>query len=435
MSARLPRSFWFIWTSLLVNKAAGFVVIVLTLYLTTQRGLVESQAGMVVGLFGAGGAAGVLLGGVVADRYGRKVTMVTASFIAFTALTSLAYLTWLPGICLLVAVFGFANAAHGPAAIAAIADVVSPEERDRAFNLMFWATNVGMGAATLLAGFLAQYSYRLLFQLDAVGALATGLIVLLAVPETSRRRRPVLPSANPGRFVDVLRDRPYMIFVGLVLLQSTVYAQTSTILPLSMTADGLSESDYSMTLTVGSVMIICCQLFIPRLIRRFSKAAVLAAALTMMGIGFGLVGVSDPFLMYVACSVVWTIGSMLAAPPNATIIADLSPAQMRGRYQGVFSLTFSVAAFIAPLAGGFTLQYLGDWHWAIIAGIAVAGAVGHLLAGPARERATQRRRAQTGVQPVPADRPSAAEPERPARRGSVSPTGPGSTAAPTPRDG
>ena len=56
VSPRLPRSFWFIWSSLLVNKAAGFVVIVLTLYLTSQRGLDVSEAGIVVGLFGAGGA-------------------------------------------------------------------------------------------------------------------------------------------------------------------------------------------------------------------------------------------------------------------------------------------------------------------------------------------------------------------------------------------
>jgi len=396
VSPRLPRTFWFIWTSLLINKAAGFVVIVLMLYLTTQRGLVESQAGIVVGLFGAGGAAGVLLGGVVADRFGRKITMVTASFLAGSALLGLSFVTWLPGICALVALFGFANSAHSPAAIASIADVVRPEDRDRAFNLMFWAMNVGMGSATLLAGFLAQYSYPLLFQLDAIGAFATGVIVLLAVPETSRHRGTI--AVARGRFTDVLRDKPYMIFVGLMLLQSTVHTQTSTTLPLSMTGDGLSESDYGMTLAVGSAMIVCGQLFVPRLIRRFSKATVMSAALFMMAIGFGMVGFSDPFLMYLICAMTWTIGAMLAAPPNATVIADMSPPQMRGRYQGVFNLTFAAAAFIAPLLGGFTLQYLGDWHWAVIAGLALAGCVGHLLAGPSRERAAADRAHNTNVQ-------------------------------------
>lgn len=400
---KLPRSFWFIWTALLVNKAAGFVVIVMMLYLTSERSLAESQAGIVVGLFGVGGAAGVLIGGVVTDNLGRKFTMVTSSFLAATALVLLGETTNLSVICVLVAVFGFANAALGPAAIAAIADVVEPQDRDRAFNLMFWAMNLGMGAATLLAGFLAQYSYLLLFRLDALGALATGLIVLLVVPETLKRTPKRASGASPvarrGRFIDVWRDRPYLIFVALVFLQATIYAQTSTTLPLSMKADGLSESDYGIVLALGSVMVVGGQLLVPRMIRRFSKAAVLSAAMAFMAVGFGIVGLSNPFWMYLVCAFVWTIGSMLAAPPNATVIAELSPAAMRGRYQGVFSLTYMAAAFAAPAIGGFTLQYLGSWHWAVIAGIGVIAATGHWLFGPSRERAAAQRAADTAVQP------------------------------------
>lgn len=68
----LPRHFWYIWTALLLNRAGGFVVITLTLYLTTQRGLAESQAGVVVGMFGAGGAVGVLLTGPRREAAARQ---------------------------------------------------------------------------------------------------------------------------------------------------------------------------------------------------------------------------------------------------------------------------------------------------------------------------------------------------------------------------
>src|SRR5690606_9241274 len=108
------------------------------LYLTTQRELSESRAGLIVGLFGLGGAAGVLVGGVCADRVGRKPTMVVSAALATAALSVLALVTGPIPIAVFVAVFGFANAALGPAAIAAIADVVPPQDRDRAFNLMFW---------------------------------------------------------------------------------------------------------------------------------------------------------------------------------------------------------------------------------------------------------------------------------------------------------
>lgn len=395
--ARLSRSFWIIWSALLISKAGGFVVIILTLYLTTQRELSESRAGLIVGLFGLGGAAGVLVGGVCADRLGRKPTMVVSAALATAALSVLALVAGPILIAVFVAVFGFANAALGPAAIAAIADVVPPQDRDRAFNLMFWAINLGMGAASLLAGFLAQFSYSLLFWLDAGAAALTGLLILIAVPETLRHKRTGVKPVDRGRFVDVWRDGVYMTFVSLVFLQSFVWAQAQTTLPLAMTSDGLTEGDYGIVLAIGSAMIIGGQLIVPRLTTRFAKGTALSLALAFFAVGFGAVGLVAGFTGYIVCAVIWTIGNMMAAPPNATVIADLSPEQMRGRYQGVFSLTHSAAAFAAPAIGGFTFQFLGDGHWAVIFAVGLIAAIGHLLAGPRRERSTAQRREATSV--------------------------------------
>ena len=47
-----------------------------------------------------------------------------------------------------------------PAFVAAIVDVVPAERRSRAFNLQFWAFNLGMAVASLLAGVLAEASFR-----------------------------------------------------------------------------------------------------------------------------------------------------------------------------------------------------------------------------------------------------------------------------------
>jgi MFS family permease len=77
---------------------------------------------------------------------------------------------------------------------------------------------------------------------------------------------------------------------------------------------------------------------------------------------------------------------MIAAPPNAAVIAELSPEALRGRYQSVFYLTFPAAGFIAPAAGGISLEYLGDWHWVVCGALGLIAAAGHLLIQPARER-------------------------------------------------
>ena len=73
----LPRQFWYVWCTTLINRLGSFVVIVLAIYLTGERGLSAAFAGLVIGLWGAGGAVGTMVGGVLADRWGRKPTVLT----------------------------------------------------------------------------------------------------------------------------------------------------------------------------------------------------------------------------------------------------------------------------------------------------------------------------------------------------------------------
>jgi MFS family permease len=58
--------------------------------------------------------------------------------------------------------------------------------------------------------------------------------------------------------------------------------------------------------------------------------------------------------------VIWTLGEMLQSPSNAATVAALSPAPLRGRYQGLSSLNWSAGTALAPVLGGFTQEHLGD---------------------------------------------------------------------------
>jgi hypothetical protein len=58
----LPAAFWYLWTGTLINRLGAFVAPFLAIYLTQGRGLSASYAGLVVGLYGAGGFAQEHLG-------------------------------------------------------------------------------------------------------------------------------------------------------------------------------------------------------------------------------------------------------------------------------------------------------------------------------------------------------------------------------------
>ncbi|MGV9215985.1 MFS transporter [Micromonospora sp. RB23] len=386
----LPGAFWYLWAGLLINRAGAFAMLFLSLYLTDARGASAAVAGAVVGAYGAGGAVGVLFGGVLADRWGRRSTLLAAHLATATLMVALAFSRPLLLIAAFAALVGVAHSMPGPALVAAIVDVVPTDRRSRAFNLEFWALNLGMAVASLLAGLVAEASFTALFLIDAGATLTAAAVIGWKVPETLRRAAPTShPTAGRPRrpgLLTVLRDRIFLVFVGLTFVLAVLTLQTSTIMPLAMRADGLGPSAYGVVVALGGALIVLGQLFVPRLIDGRRKAVVLAASTALLAVGFGVLAVADELAVYLGAAVVWTVGSMLAAPPNAQINADLAPPDLRARYQSVFYLTFPAAAFVAPMLGGVSLQYLGDRHWLIVGGLGLLAAVGHLLAGPTRER-------------------------------------------------
>ncbi len=401
----LPLTFWVLWTGMLVNKAGGFAVLFLTLYLTGPRGLAAGAAGLVVGGYGIGAAGGTLLGGVLADRWGRRSTLLLAHYGAAALLATLSLVTPVPLVAAVVALVGLFQGMPGPALVAATTDVVPEADRPRAFNLQFWAFNTGVAVASLLAGLLAQQSYTVLFLVDASATLVTAVLLTIWVRESAPHRAtapasaPGAPQAAPARagIRVALLDRIFMAFVGLTLLQAVVNAQSSTILPLSMKADGLRPSSYGLLLSLTCLMVVLGQLFVPGLIRRYRSGPVLAVSLALYGAGFGALTLAGSLPGYLAAAALWTIGVMLAAPPNATIIAQLAPPAIRARYQAVFYLTFSLASFVAPALGGFGFEHLASRYWLVCGAVGGLAAVGHLRASRPRERRVAAQAAATAA--------------------------------------
>ncbi|GAA1410957.1 MFS transporter [Catellatospora coxensis] len=439
--AGLPRTFWMLFSAMLVNRVGAFGMLLLPIYLTTARGASVAVAGLVVGAYGAGGAGGTLLGGVLADRWGRKATYLAGTSTAAVLMVGLglARPIWL--IAVLAAAVGLAHSLPGPATVAAIVDVLPEADRSRAFNLQFWAFNMGSAIAAALAGVIAEFSFLALFLIDAGMTAVTALLVWRLVPETlrrervatgpaarpsidvglshgksggrSRRDRPTsmagwLPIGRPrtvgrsgerGGLGVVLRDRVFLTFVGLTFVLALLTVQGQSILQLAMEGDGLRPSAYGLVVSLGGAMIVVGQLFVPRLIGARRHAVVLAAAFALLAVGYSTVFLADRLWVYVAAAAVWTVGQMLAAPPNASIIAELAPTALRGRYQGVFFLVFPAAGFVAPSVGGWSLQHLGAWHWLACGVLGLLGAAGHLWTARRREaRAASIRAAEIAPQ-------------------------------------
>jgi len=133
----LPRLFWRLWGAALVNRLGTFVVPFLAIFLEAERGLGSSRAGMVVAAFGAGAIGAGPLGGVLADRLGRRRTIALGMTLTAAALGGLLAAHGVVELALAALALGLAHELPRPAMSAMVADLVPPEDRPRAYGALY----------------------------------------------------------------------------------------------------------------------------------------------------------------------------------------------------------------------------------------------------------------------------------------------------------
>jgi MFS family permease len=391
----LPRTFWYLWVANLINRSGGFVNVLLTFYLSRERGLEAGLIGVVIGLIGGGSAVWVLVGGHLADRWGRRACLLLALLVNALCLSLLAvtYIKWL--VPLIGLLLGAAQGMARPAYATMMIDLVPEADRHRAFNLNYWSNNLAFSIAAPVGGLLTDFNYLLIFIGDVATTLLMVAAVFLLVPETKPQTPRVAPTdaatasaaiasaatANP------LRDPAFLGLCALAFLVGLAFMQYMSSLPLAMVRDGLAAKSYGAIIAINSLMIVMGQLLVPRLVRGWDRSKTLALASLTVGIGFGLTAFAHQPALYAVTVVIWTLGEMLQFPASPTLTADLSPVASRGRYQGIYSLFISAAAFLGPLAGGLVLERLGATPlWIGCFCVCVVAATLHLVARPSRNR-------------------------------------------------
>lgn len=385
----LPPTYWLIWTGTLINRIGGFVIPFLTLYLTAQRAIPVSRAALIVSLFGAGSFLAQLTGGDLTDRLGRRPVMLMSFFVTPIFMVTLG-LARNP-ILIAAATFtvGFFMDLYRPAVGAAIADLVPPESRTRAYGYNYWAINLGAAVAPLLAGLIAGHNYLILFIADAVTTAIFGLIVLFGIRETRPAQAQHTSHASVTERMSQLRREPILlIFSFITLFFGVIYMQGNVTLPLDMQSHGLGPQQYGMAIAVNGFLIILVTIPVSNMAAKWPRFETVAVSAVLVGLGFGSTALASTLPLFALSVAIWTIGEIAATSVAPTIIADLSPVELRGLYQGIFGAAWGLAYFIGPLAGGWVYEHLGSrtlWMGCLALGI-ILGACYLALRIPARKR-------------------------------------------------
>jgi hypothetical protein len=200
--------------------------------------------------------------------------------------------------------------------------------------------HLGFAVAVPLGGFLAERGYWWLFALDAGTSLAFAVVVFLRVPESRPERR---PDSDPGSLRDVLATSCSLHWSSVSYCKPLSTCRRLSKCRSWWPATASAPAGTDKVLGLNGVLIIVLQPLLLEILARLLLAGVL------QGVGIALHGFADTLLGHMAAVLVWTIGEVLQAGLLASVVAGLAPAQLRGRYMGIFGMAFGLAALAGPL--------------------------------------------------------------------------------------
>lgn len=416
--------FWGLWVTLLILWMGRFVTSFLSMYLVSDMHVSAGVAGTIVSMYGFGGIFGCLYGGALSDRFGRPAMIVIGNLGSAAMLVLLAFIgnPWIMAIALLA--YGAISSMPTPAVAAYVSDVVPFRKQKRAYSLQTWAANFGFAIGPIIANQLVKISYALMFYAEAAVLVFATILMIVFFKEVGLGKRPrgeVAParasqaaesaagnavehavkqtgeSQRPQRF-SVWRsyrracaDGALMSMVVLMFLYTLAYYQIVSGLPISMTQIGLGTDEYSSLLTINGGLLCLLQIPAIGLFQRMSNTRVLVLGMSITAVGYAFQIGANSWVAFAIATVLWTLGELGTFPIAATTVANIAPKDVRGTYQGLYNLVWSLSNAFSPLAGGWILNAFGSRVlWICCTVMFVIVAIGFYVTRGPRERAAAR---------------------------------------------
>lgn len=312
---RWPRQFWVLLACLTVNRmAASLIWPYITLFIQQSTGASLSQVTALLPIQSIATVIGISTAGVLFDRFGRKPLMVGAlvAFAALMLIMSGVQTLWLWAA--LIGFYGILQPLFLVGSNAMVADLIPEADRPRAYALVRMMANLSIALGPALGGpFIARSHLFAYYGVAALNlAVAVPVAALLAETLPQQARLASQRDGTGGGYGEVLRDRPFVAFIAVLVLVELGIAMVFNLLAVyTKTYFGIAEDSFGLLLTINAGMVVAFQVAITRALRRFQPFPILAAASVIYGVALIAFGFSGAFAGFAFSMALLTVGELM----------------------------------------------------------------------------------------------------------------------------
>jgi len=364
MFKKYPRQFWLMLLGLIISSTGTTMVWpFLTIYASEKLSLPMAAVTSLMSINSLSGLTASILAGSLVDRFGRKSVMAVGLFGAALAYFGYIYASSYWHFAALMLASGLFNPLYHLGSNAILADMLSPADRVQGYSIFRMGRNIGVALGPIIGGIVLSSNYSIGFTGAALALTLYGLITLFFLRETLVRD----PNAKAESLRDQIRvyrqalnNKPFAHMVGAFTLMEICSALMWVLLAVYLKQNfGVMESTYSWIPTTNALMVVFLQVFVTRAMKPHRDTQVMPIGAIFYVAAMLIVGVSSHFWGFWLAMVVMTFGELITAPTATTFVANLAPLDQRGRYLGVFGLTWHIAMAIGPFAAGVLTDAFG----------------------------------------------------------------------------
>lgn len=371
-------------SALIENMAFGLIIPYLTIYMTTEIKVSDALAGVVLMGFMLSGIPSMIFGGMLVDKIGRRVVLLTS--LGLMAITVFSYTFAYNFVTLLIValVDSFVGSLYMPAANAMIADVIPPERRPQAYSTQRIAWNVGLifGPAVGAVLVLTQ-SLKILFSFGAIILAGAFVMNFIFIPET--KPKDTGEAVTFRKVAAVSKNRPFFLISAMSGVFWFYSTQFMSVLPVYVTRDlNLAEWVPGVLWVVNGGMIVILQLWVTSKAVKFRRSVVMAVGQAVSATGLGLMFFAADLPEMITFVAVMTSGELIYMSVLSAIIADMSPEDQRGIYMGFAGFMQTLGMGIGMLIGMWLLGFLGTnsaFVWVFFGAVGVSTSFAYLVFG------------------------------------------------------
>lgn len=363
--------------TIFINRSGSMVLPFMGLYLKEAQGFTLGQISVILAMFGVGSAFGSILGGIMTDRLGAFKVQFYSLLMGGVGFLIFSLLDGFYTLAIAMVIVSTITESLRPANISAVASYAKPENITRAISLNRMAINLGFSVGPAVGGILAAINYQYIFWFDGITCILASFVFFLYFRKRSPRPAEGKKGDELRRMKNVLKDIPYLRFIGVAMVYAFLFFQLFESMPIHLKINGgLEEETVGLLFALNGLVVFVIEMpLVDFLTKKLGSRNSIVIGFLLAAAAFGSLLMGNEMTWFVLSYVLLSLSEIAALPFLATMATQFANKSNRGSYMGIFSLGFSLTHIFAPLLAlsiAGWLSFSGLWIVLISVGALIA---------------------------------------------------------------